>query len=153
MNQSFKQFGGWQKFFQILCMLNVVFSIASIIMLIQTLFSSESSLTTFFTIIESGLTVYLLLKILKIIELNVPESKVKIINYLFTMFLVAIGYFIISTFFEMITSSWVWTDENTYILAASLQMMIWCALWQTYFTKSKRVKEYYSEKQDVNTIG
>ncbi len=84
-----------------------------------------------------------LIRIVRVVSLRNPETVTLISDYLYKMFLVAVGYFLLDTLITMLKNDWSWSLENTQALGAAIQTMLWCAIWRTYFARSRRVKAYY----------
>jgi len=143
MVKPLDEFGGWLRFFQIICYLNIIFSITVMLMSLEMLLQEGQFINHLLALAQLSLITFFLIRIVRIVTLRNPQTAALISDYLYRMFLVAVGYFLLNTLITMIKNNWTWSLENTQALAAALQTMLWCAIWRTYFARSRRVKAYY----------
>lgn len=114
--------------------------------LFQVLFSEGQLLDNFLALGKTGAEIYILYQIVRIIEIPNPVIPEKITNFLYYLFIIAFVYFFIFTLSLLNQNAWKWTEENTLILAGTVQTMLWCAVWRTYFIRSRRVETFYPKQ-------
>ncbi len=146
MLRPLNEFAGWLRFYQFIIGLNIIFTLVVILSNIEVIFTQDEKLITMLGIIQAGLSVFYLIKIILIIEKKGTEVPELIMEYLYMIFLIAIGYFLMHSLITLLIMSRQWIyEDNTIAFAGSVQTMIWCVIWRTYFAKSKRVQSYYIE--------
>ncbi len=150
MPRPLNEFAGWLRFFQILIMLNLLFSVFTGVMLFESLFVDQEKLLTIGELAQFGFVVYMLYMILKIIQNPSPEVPEQIKQYLFNIFIVAGLHFVYFTVVSLMVYGHEWSQINTVSFAAAVQTMLWTAIWRTYFERSKRVNAFYSKKIDYH---
>ncbi len=148
MPRPLNEFAGWLRFFQILIMLNLLFSVFTGVTLFESLFSDQDKLLTMGELAQFGFVVFMLYSILKIIQNPTPDVPEKIKQYLFNIFIVAGLHFVYFTMVTLFVYEREWAQINTISFAAAVQTMLWTAIWRTYFERSKRVNAYYNKKTD-----
>lgn len=148
MARPLNEFAGWLSFFQILILLNLLFSVFTGVTLLESLFSDQDKLLTLGETAQFIFIVYMLYRILKILRIPSPEIPEQIKQFLFNIFIVAALHFIYFTMVTMFVYGRPWAQINTVSFAAAVQTMLWTAIWRTYFERSKRVDAYYNQKID-----
>lgn len=148
MPRPLNEFAGWLRFFQILIMLNLMLSVFTGVTLFESLFSDQELLLTMGELAQFGFVVFMLYRILKIIQHPSPEVPKNIKQYLFNIFVVAGLHFVYYTAVTLFVYGQEWSQINTVSFAAAVQTMLWTAVWRTYFERSKRVNAYYNKNID-----
>jgi hypothetical protein len=148
MARPLNEFAGWLSFFQIWILFNLLLSVFTCVILLESLFSDQDKLLTLGETVQFIFIVYMLYRILKTLRIPSPEIPEQIKQFLFNIFIVAALHFIYFTVVTMFVYGRQWAQINTVSFAAAVQTMLWAAIWRTYFEKSKRVDAYFNQKID-----
>ncbi len=118
-----------------------------IILYVYSLFSAENInevIQSVITLFDGLITIFLCIKIVKVIKLkktNVPNRIIKLMTW---MICFTITFEVVDLFLSYLALGTEWVD-NPAAGKGILSMLIWYFVWREYFIRSKRVLTYYGQ--------
>ena len=148
MAKSLNQFGGWLKFFYITQWIVIILCVVFTLQVVLLIFGAENTnemIEFLFASLKSLITLILFIKIIKRIkkrDVSIPNQIVKLMTWV-VMFTVIFA--ICEGFMYYLTLGREGLSNLTKMGEDLFRILIWYAIWASYFKKSQRVFSYYGK--------
>ncbi len=147
MTKPLDQFGGWLKFFLVIQWINIVICGLTVLIALLTMITAETfaqALEPVFLFFYSIMIILLCLRIVKALKIKAPETPGRIIKLLTWVLSAAFIYAILEwSYYYFSQGPSELSTTTTKSGGDVIRILIWYAIWTSYFKKSARVAKYY----------
>jgi len=155
MAKPLDQFGGWLKFYYVMQWIAVFLAVTGIMLMLATIASKSNAERLYIQllVLESIIAIIILVLIQRCVKIKDPTIPKRIINLL----LVLLGVALVFTVFQALAVYYFpypgidIAKELKDLSRHAASSASTCAIWISYFKKSRRVAAYYESIPKVTT--
>jgi len=143
MAKPLNEFGGWLRFFQVICWLTLIVYGVNVFVITGLVLDQPTPQKIFSFVVlifGIGFLLFLIWKILRLLTVKAPEIPGRIVKKMLVFTIVAALFSLADTCF----SYWIYGMALSFRDARDfLRPIAWYLIWSSYFRKSKRVVAHY----------
>ena len=142
------EFGGWLRFFQVTCWLNVVVLVLVLPVFLIALFAENKPAgiaEDLSMVADAAVSLYLIRRILQVVQVPAKESSENIRGWLKIMLGLSLGFVALNLVIAYWKHGGAWSKDAEDVLRGAKAGVGWPLIWLGYFQQAKRVKAFYGE--------
>jgi hypothetical protein len=146
MSKPLNEYGGWLRFFYITNWIHIV-SLVYVVLIFLPLLSGRplDSFYWFSFLVDSGLRVFFVYKIVRVIKKQEVDTPDRIARLLTCVLLVPCFVVVPKIYFARLVAG---APGVRAAVITVINAAVWFCIWTAYFRKSKRVLAYYGKNAD-----